>query len=115
MQQSTSIRIFIKILSKSDLLHELEGRNSKNMKSKSTRTAMIIEISVRRSTQQMSRSYAVRSIVAIVELRNLYFDPRDRVNMDPLFVPPKRFFREPDDVPIGRPLLSSSLNVFISL
>lgn len=78
-------------------------------------TAIIILISVRRSTQQISRAYAVRSMVAIVDIFDIvYFVSNDLITRLPKFSL-KIFPNDPDVVPIGRPLLSSSSNVLISL
>lgn len=79
---------------------------------------MITVISVKRSMQQISRLYAARVIIGVVVLISLYFDANDDINPlngVPTFLVPKMFFNEPDDVPISRPLSSSSFNVFISL
>lgn len=77
---------------------------------------MIIEISVIRSTQQISRSYAVRSMVGIVKFEiKMYFDINDFISLFSTSFSPKIFNIEPDDVPIVRPLSSSSPKVFMSL
>lgn len=65
--------------------------------------------------QQISRSYAALVIIGVVVFIILYLDANDRINGVPRLGSPNRFFNEPDDVPISRPLSSSSLNVFMSL
>lgn len=76
---------------------------------------MITDISVKRSTQQISRLCAVRSIVGIVVFKKTYFPAKDRITGPPELFFPKMPASEPDDVPIGNPLSSSSFNVLMSL
>lgn len=75
---------------------------------------MMTLISAHRSTQQMSRSCAVRSIVAIGPVIKLNLDIKDLNNgVSP--VVPKMVINEAEVVPIGRPVSSSSFNDFMSL
>lgn len=76
---------------------------------------MITDISVKRSTQQISRLYAVRSIIGVVTFKKKNFPAKDRITGPPELFFPKIPANEPDDVPIGNSLLSSSFNVLMSL
>lgn len=78
-------------------------------------TAIIIEISDKRSMQQISRLYAACTIAGVVLLFNLYLEASERVIGVPISGDPNTFCNEPEVVPISKPLSSSSLNVFISL
>lgn len=61
-------------------------------------------ISVKRSTQQISRSYAVRAIVGLDEFNKVYLAANARTTELPLLSNPKILLNEPDEVPMYKPL-----------
>lgn len=85
-------------------------------------TLRITRTSVKRSMQQIFRSYATRSRAGLVELIRTYFFCSDLIagllklrSPNTFPIDPNTLINEPDDVPIGKPLSSSCCNVWISL
>lgn len=72
-------------------------------------------ISLNRSTLQISLWIAVLDLVGIELLRSMYLALNDRITAFDESAPSNMFLNEPDDVPIGKPDLSNSANVSMSL